>query len=403
MKKSLLALAAMGAFAGTAQAQSSVTVYGMLDVSYGIDQIDQGQVDKSVKSTGLADSRNSSSRLGFRGVEDLGGGMQAGFVLESGLNIANGATINKSNGQTTTAATGSNTSISSDSAVFGAATRQAFVTLGTKGAGTLLVGYKKLLESDFNDNFVLGTENTYGSEGQELNRLGRGNTVSYTSPTFNGVALSVANTSQVTAYDLAATDAASKIGVSINQINLSYSDAKLLVQAHAGVGQIDAGTAFTSGSATGLNLSFIGAGSPGNGTYNTSGIGARYDFGVARLAAMYGKRETGVKDSSATGGQLDTVYSAVSAAIPFGKNAVKLTYSMSESKDKSSNITSKNGGFQVLGEHNLSKRSQIWAIYGYNKVDAVTAAAAVTNVSPTVAAANENKQTSIRIGMTHTF
>jgi len=402
MKKSLLALAAMGAFAGTAQAQSSVTVYGILDVSYGVDQIDQGAVAASVKSTGLADSRNASSRLGFRGVEDLGGGIQAGFVLESGLNIANGAIINKSNGQTTTAATGANNSTSSDSAVFGAATRQAFITLGTKGAGTLLVGYKKLLESDFNDNFVLGTENTYGSEGQELNRLGRGNTVSYTSPNFNGVALSVANTSQITGYDLAATDTASKIGVNINQINLSYSDAKLLVQAHAGVGQIDAGTAFTTGS-TGLNLSFIGAGSPGNGTYNTSGIGARYDFGVARLAAMYGKRETGVKDSSATGAQLDTIYSAVSAAIPFGNNAVKLTYSMSESKDKSSNITSKNGGFQVVGEHNLSKRSQIWAIYGYNKVEAVTTATAVTNVSAAVTAANENKQTSIRIGMTHTF
>ena len=402
MKKSLLALAAMGAFAGAAQAQSSVTVYGILDVSYGVDQIDQGQVATSLKSTGLADSRNASSRLGFRGVEDLGGGIQAGFVLEAGLNIANGATINKSNGTTVTTATGVVNSVSADSAVFGAATRQAFVTLGTKGAGTLLVGYKKFLETDFNDNFVLGTENTYGSEGQEKNRLSRGNTVSYTSPNFNGFALSVANTSQVTGYDLAATDTTSKIGVSINQINLSYSDAKLLVQAHAGMGQIDAGTAYTTGS-TGLNLSVIGAGSPGNGTYNTSGIGARYDFGVARLAAMYGKRETGVKDSSATGAQLDTVYSAVSAAIPFGNNAVKLTYSMSEVKDKSSNITSKNGGFQVVGEHNLSKRSQIWAIYGYNKVEAVTAAAAVTNQSVAVSAANESKETSIRIGMTHTF
>ena len=402
MKKSLLALATIGAFAGAAHAQSSVSVYGILDVSYGQDQVDQGQVAASAKTTGLADSRNASSRLGFRGVEDLGGGIQAGFVLESGLNIANGAIFNKSNGQTTTAATGVNNATSSDSAIFGAATRQAFVTLGSKGMGTLLVGYKKLLESDFNDNFVLGTENTYGSEGQELNRLGRGNTVSYTSPTFNGVALSVANTSQVTGYDLAATDAASKIGVSINQINLSYSTDKLLIQGHAGMGQIDAGTAFTTGS-TGLNLSFIGAGSPGNGTYNTSGVGARYDFGVARLAAVYGKRETGVKDSSATGAQVDTVYSAISAAIPFGKNAIKATYSMSEAKDKSNNIASKNAGFQVVGEHNLSKRSQIWAVYGYNKVDAVTAASAVTNQSAAISAANENKQTSIRIGMTHSF
>ena len=118
---------------------------------------------------------------------------------------------------------------------------------------------------------------------------------------------------------------------------------------------------------------------------------------------MIGKRETGVKDSSATGAQVDSVYSAISAAIPFGKNAIKASYSMSEAKDKSNNITSKNTGFQVVGEHNLSKRSQIWAVYGYNKVDAVTSATAVTNVSAAVTAANENKQTSIRIGMTHSF
>ena len=78
MKKSLLALATIGAFAGAAHAQSSVTVYGVLDISYGQDETDQGPlVAATVKSTGLADSRNASSRLGFRGVEDLGGGMQA--------------------------------------------------------------------------------------------------------------------------------------------------------------------------------------------------------------------------------------------------------------------------------------------------------------------------------------
>jgi predicted porin len=114
---------------------------------------------------------------------------------------------------------------------------------------------------------------------------------------------------------------------------------------------------------------------------------------------MYGKRETGIKDST----QIDSTYAAISAAIPFGKNAVKATYSMSESKDKTGNITAKNGGFQILGEHNLSKRSQIWAVYGNNKVDAVTGASAVTGQSAAVTAAAEVKQTSIRIGMTHSF
>ena len=393
MKKTLLALAALGAFAGTAHAQSSVTVFGILDASYGQDQIDQGDVAASVKTTGLADSRNSSSRIGFRGVEALGGGMEAGFVLEAGLNITNGAVFNKTNGQAVTTTTGVVTTTQTDSGVFGAATRQAFVTLGTNAAGTLLVGYKKLLESDHNDLFVLGTENTYGSEGQELNRIGRGNLISYTTPTFSGFSASIANTSQTSTYTLAATEAAQKVNANVNQINLTYRSGPALVSAHAGTGTVENGTTATV--ATGVS----GLGGVGSNSYNSQAIGASYDFGIARLAALYGKRETGIRDST----QIDSTYAAISAAIPFGKNAIKATYSMSEAKDKTGNVTSKNGGFQILGEHNLSKRSMIWAIYGNNKVDAVSAAVAVANQSAVVAAANEIKQTSIRIGMTHSF
>ena len=394
MKKTLLALATIGAFAGAAHAQSSVTVYGILDVSYGQDDIDQGATSTSVKTTGLADNRNGTSRIGFRGVEALGGGMEAGFVLEAGLNITGGSTFAKSNGQTVSGTTGVvTTSANADSAVFGAATRQAFVTLGTKDIGTLLVGYKKLLESDFNDLFVLGTENTYGSEGQELNRVARGNQIAYTTPTFSGFSASIANTSQTATYNLAATETAQKVNANVNQINLTYRLGKALVAAHAGTGTVENGTTATV--ATGVS----GLGGVGSNTYNSQGIGASYDFGVVRLGAMYGKRETGIKDSA----QIDSTYGAIAAAIPFGKNAVKATYSMSESKDKSGNVVTKNGGFQVVGEHNLSKRSQIWAIYGNDKRDAVIGASAVTGQSAAVSAGAEIKYTSIRIGMTHSF
>ena len=160
-----------------------------------------------------------------------------------------------------------------------------------------------------------------------------------------------------------------------------------------GIGTVENGTTATVATAV------SGLGAAGNNSYNSQGIGASYDFGVARVAGLYGKRETGVKDAS----QLDSTYTTFSAAIPFGKNAVKLTYSMAESKDKSGNITSKLSGMQFLAEHNLSKRSMIWAIYGNDKVDAVTAAAAVATQSAVVAAAAEVKQTSLRIGMTHSF
>lgn len=79
MKKSLLALATLTAFAGAASAQSSVTLFGIVDA--GVAYLSAGGA--SVK--GMTNSGYNSSRLGFRGVEDLGGGLKAGFWLEGQL------------------------------------------------------------------------------------------------------------------------------------------------------------------------------------------------------------------------------------------------------------------------------------------------------------------------------
>lgn len=86
MKKSLLALAVLGAFAGTAMAQSSVTLYGKIDVG-GV--YDSGAVPgvnpTGAKSVRLSSGVSGGSRLGFKGSEDLGGGMRANFVMETGF------------------------------------------------------------------------------------------------------------------------------------------------------------------------------------------------------------------------------------------------------------------------------------------------------------------------------
>ena len=79
MKKSLLALAALTAFAGVASAQSSVTLFGVVDLN--ARNVKNGT--NSIKS--LSKDGNASSRLGFRGVEDLGGGMRAGFWIEGAM------------------------------------------------------------------------------------------------------------------------------------------------------------------------------------------------------------------------------------------------------------------------------------------------------------------------------
>lgn len=87
MKKSLLALAALTAFAGVASAQSSVTLFGVVDVN--ARNVKNGSAG-SMKT--LSTDGNASSRLGFRGVEDLGGGMRAGFWLEAGHAPDSGST-----------------------------------------------------------------------------------------------------------------------------------------------------------------------------------------------------------------------------------------------------------------------------------------------------------------------
>ena len=132
MKKSLLAVAALGAFASAAQAQSSVTVYGILDVGYigGNSRLSSsaistngGQNKTTVNKFG--DSAESTSRLGFKGTEDLGGGSSAFFTAEFQLYPTD---QQLSGNGSTTGASG------------GLLNRQTFVGLKKNGIGQAAVG-----------------------------------------------------------------------------------------------------------------------------------------------------------------------------------------------------------------------------------------------------------------------
>lgn len=83
MKKHLLALAILSAF-GAAHAQSSVTLYGVADAAI-------ESVKGATSLTRLTSGQQQGSRWGLRGTEDLGGGMNAGFVLEAGFSLDTGA------------------------------------------------------------------------------------------------------------------------------------------------------------------------------------------------------------------------------------------------------------------------------------------------------------------------
>ncbi|QWD02323.1 porin [Polynucleobacter paneuropaeus] len=143
MKKSLLALAALSAIAGAAQAQSSVTVYGILDVGYqggnstltnsttaggtggatvNYPKVDGALANGQVKNTQnvLGQSAEQTSRLGFKGNEDLGGGTSAFFTAEFTLTPNDQTLSGNTNG--------------------GLKNRQTFVGLKKNGLGDFAVG-----------------------------------------------------------------------------------------------------------------------------------------------------------------------------------------------------------------------------------------------------------------------
>ena len=94
MKRSLLALAVLGAFAASAHAQSNITIYGSFDG--GIRNVDRSGNAFDVTTMGSNGTFNSN-RIGFRGLEDLGGGLRARFNLETGFNTGTGALNNTNN------------------------------------------------------------------------------------------------------------------------------------------------------------------------------------------------------------------------------------------------------------------------------------------------------------------
>ena len=96
MKKSLIALAALAAV-GAASAQSSVTLYGIADISAGVVEREGANVLRSgtetanSRATGFNKANLQQSRVGIKGSEDLGNGLKAVFNYEHGFNSANGA------------------------------------------------------------------------------------------------------------------------------------------------------------------------------------------------------------------------------------------------------------------------------------------------------------------------
>jgi predicted porin len=165
MKKSLLALAALGTFAGAAQAQSSVTLYGIIDAGFVYNNNSAGQKLYSLNSGNL-----QGSRWGLRGTEDLGGGLKALFVLENGFNVMNGR-------------------LGQGGDEFG---RQAYVGLSTSQFGTVTLGRQYDSVVDYTGALEVGSQwaTYFGAHPGDLDNMNNSNRVNnavkYTSTNYGG-------------------------------------------------------------------------------------------------------------------------------------------------------------------------------------------------------------------------
>lgn len=319
MKKSLLALAVLGAFAGAASAQTNVTIYGLVDA--GIQRTD---TDNSGARWALDGGIQSGNRLGFKGSEDLGGGLSAIFTLESGFTLDDGQ--HDQGGR-----------------LFG---RQAWVGLNG-GFGTVKFGrqyaplYTAVAAVDPFGTGLAGdlmeTVNVYG--------LRTDNTVNYS--------LAAGPFSGQIAYsfgEVAGDKSANR------QVGLSFGYANGPINAVIGYHNQENGT--------------------GTANARTTFVGGTYNFGVAKAHASYADNRGDAK-ADAIGTRLGIVAPAVAfdetfksrdfmlgVSAPVGAGSVLASFQRKDHKDSDFEYDLIAVGY----EHNLSKRTNLYTSYGHGQV-----------------------------------
>lgn len=415
MKKSLFAIAAVTAFAGAAQAQSSVTVYGIMDVGFAGTTsrtttggtASQGTIKTNTTGFSGAGSE-TTSRLGFRGTEDLGGGTAAFFTAEFALNP-----------------TDQNLSGSANGGLFN---RQSFVGLSQKGIGRAAIGtqYTPI-------HLAVGATDP----GQQNNMIGsiiyttsaaQGNGQTSTSYTVRQNQAITFGTENIAGFQLSAmyvngtqdrTQLASGSNANITSggttnsigygVGANYTWKKLYATAvyQSFKNETDNSTATAAYSTGALPTDpariIVGAGATtagnGVGTATSNGVNitdnqfygaVTYDFGVLKAFANYINRKAtsnlnSNQSISRTGQQLG-VRSFITPKIEGWASVGNGRINYFDTSSATANFTA----YQLGSNYWLSKRTNAYAIYG------------ATQVSSS-AGTPSNGASSYGIGVRHTF
>ncbi|WP_414447268.1 porin [Burkholderia sp. 22PA0099] len=289
MLKKMTTVAAMAAFGTTlAHAQSSVTLYGLIDTGL-------SYVNHSATATGSAkrfkydDGVAQGTRWGLRGSEDLGGGLKAIFLLENGFNTGTGA-------------------INQGGAMFG---RQAYVGLTKDGIGSLTFGRQYTFSTDvLGGQYSAGTNTVAGNYAYHINDFDQlvnsriNNAVKFSSANFSGVTFGALYgfSNQAGAFSGSAPVGGATGSSRAYSFGLNYA-----------MGSFSVGAAYTDISyptaevpAFPTSIANVNAGGTGGGKdLRTFGIGTRYLFANAALFALYTNTRIEALNGAAT--SLDAV------------------------------------------------------------------------------------------------
>ncbi|AMO23445.1 porin [Ramlibacter solisilvae] len=379
MKKSLIALAVLAA-AGAASAQSSVTLFGIVDATYAYGK---GEGVGGSKKSQLTNSGYNSSRLGFRGTEDLGGGMSASFWLEAGVNNDNGAgSATNTNNQAT------------GGAVAGIGGGQG-LTFNRRSTVSLAGGWGELrLGRDYTPQFFnLTVFDPFGTNG-----VG-------TTQTLNSIGSAGAQPTGVVVVPTAVR-ASNSIGYFLpGNIGGFYGQAQYYMGENNDNSTLTVGTVTRNTKSDGTGGGFrVGyAAGPFNVAFSMSktnyafgdveqnNVGGQWDFGFAKLMGQYSFDSIG----TATAGDVDGKGWLIGGLIPVGAGEIRLSYSTYEYDIGTKPEIKK---FAIGYVHNLSKRTALYTTYA--RLDNSGGASQALNGATTAA---NTKSDGFDIGIRHSF
>lgn len=348
-----IALAALTLGACPAFAQSSVTMFGVVDA--GVSRITSTGVGSR---TGISSGNDAASRLGFRGTEDLGGGLSASFWLESAVNLDNGNSAGVFFQRRSTV------SLSS---------RYGEIRLGRDYAPTFW-------NVSIADPYLgRGIGATLAKDNFGFGATRNSNSVGYILPSnlggiYGQLQYSFGEKLSTTPNNKQANYAGGRLGYARGPLNLAgaYGVYKQVI------GPMDTSTPPVIGKDLQLT-NFLGS----------------WDFGFARMALMYGVEK--VRNGPAGNNHLDSLYGSI--VVPVGPHEIRLAAGHYDRKDSSNDFNQ-----YVLGyNYSLSKRTRLYATVARVSNKGASAVALSDEGLATTGVAPGGRSTGFDLGIRHTF